>query len=251
MCVGAVSYATPPLTRAASVVAGPTRRIGGVLMRPPLVPSRFTPAHWLDTFEAQGRQVRGLTTAGLVTLTDEMVPALASAVLARLDPIELVKQTLDHDQVERELDLLVPFATEAILSRVEPVTLIEANLRPEQVEKLLDLYLGEVTTAVLARLDLTELVRRHVGLTSLTRDVLADIDLVGITELVIAELDLADIAQGVIDDIDLPSIIRASSTGVASDMVGDTRQSAASADDAVSAFFGRLRGSSSRDTAGP
>ena len=95
-----------------------------------------------------------------------------------------------------------------------------------------------VVDRVLAELDLTALVRDHVDIDAVVREV--DID------AIIARIDMVTLAETIIDGVDLPRIIRDSTTSVTSDVMTDVRSQGERADDAVSGLVDRVFGRAPR-----
>lgn len=105
-------------------------------------------------------------------------------------------------------------------------------------ESLLDAQVPKMADAILARLDVESLIADHIDVQKLVETVLDRIDL---TALARDRIDLAQLASEVIEEIDLPTIIRQSSSGVASEVVSGARATAATADEAVARFLTRRR----------
>lgn len=167
---------------------------------------------------ADGPVGRGIDlAAGLAqTLTHRAAgPARRMAQVAMRPP--LVPQALSPARAVHDLTV-----------RARRVGDSSAEAAAELFGTMLDAQVPKIADAVLARLDLrgiVEAVLERIDLTELARD----------------RIDLAQLASEVIDEIDLPSIIRESSTGVASDVVTGARASAATADEAVARFLARRR----------
>jgi hypothetical protein len=148
------------------------------------------------------------------------VPAVAVALVRRLDIAELVREHIDLEGVLLEVDV------DSVAGRLD-VNSVAARLDVE---------------AVIQRLDLNEIVRKGVDLDGLVGTV--DLDAAAARldlEAVIGRVDLAGLARQVLEEIDLPEIIRESTGSMASDTLRGVRMQTISADDAVGRAVDKLR----------
>ncbi len=214
LAVGASARLAETVTAAARRARPVLDPVARVALRPPLVPSQFHPAHWLEAVGREGAERRVVIERELSRLLDEVVPVLLAEVVRRAHLTELLLRYVDLDEVVAAVDL------DGAASRLD-VEAVVTRVDVDAVARRLDL------DAVLDRLDLTSIVLRRVDLEAIIDAVLADIDLVGLT----AE---------VIDAVDLPEIIRESTGSMASDTVRTARMQGISADEAVGRAMDRL-----------
>jgi hypothetical protein len=119
-----------------------------------------------------------------------------------------------------------------------------ASSAAERARADVDLLLREAIVRVLgvalATVDLTRIVREHVDLDAVVRE----LDLDAVVERVdldpvLARIDIASVARRVVDEIDLPEIVRESSGVLASEAVGGVRGGALHGDDALARVLSR------------
>lgn len=107
------------------------RPVADLILRPPLVPRQLQPESWLDAMVRHGSTVR----SELTPLVDRSVPAVAEAVMDRLDVNQLVAK-VDINAIIARLDM------NAIIARVD---------------------LGSVSRQVIDEVDLPEIIRESSG----------------------------------------------------------------------------------------
>ena len=153
---------------AATAVARRTRPllepVVGAALRPPGVPHRLQPGHWLSRMGSRGAAYRVIARNDLAELNDRLVPLVAAEVLRRVDVATLLTEQVDLDEVVSAVDL------DAAAERID-----------------LD--------RIVKRLDLTAIVLERVDLDAVVDAVLSRIDLVGLAEGVIDEIDLPDLIR--------------------------------------------------------
>lgn len=214
VAVGTAMYSldvVASLAERAAPVLGPVARTA---LRPPVLPPRLQPAHWLDTAARRGFLQRRATAHEVGVLLDELVPAVLDEVVRRTDLTALVLKYVDLDGVVEAVDL------DAAVSRVD-LDAVAQRLDLDAVALRLDIE------AVLNRLDLTQLVVQRVDLDVLVSEVLA-------------HLDLAGLAAEVIEAVNLPEIIRDSTGSMASETVMGARMQGIAADETVARIRDRL-----------
>ncbi len=261
--VGLTVGAAVVAVRTAHRLTAPVTRL---LWRPPLVPTRMQPATVVAEIASRGRADRVLARRRAEVLLDALVPAIAAAVVERLDLTRLVEQHVDLDQLVSTVDLdaavsrvdldaaVARVSIDAVLDRVD----LDAVVARVDIDAVIDrVDLNEVASrldvdAVVARADLDAAVARV--------DIDAVIDRVDLNEVasrldvdavvaradldaavarvdidaVIDRVDLVGIVEEVLDVIDLPGIIRDSTGSMASETVRGVRMTGISADDAIS-----------------
>lgn len=196
------------------------RPVADVLLRPPMVSSRYQPRTWLSALARRGDQQREELMRDLSHVLDLVVPALATAVLRRLDLTEVVKRYVDVDSVVADVDL------DAVVNRLDLMGIVR-----ERVD--LDLLVGTVDLDAAAEHLDVDAVARRLDLDA----VVARVDL----DAIIDRIDLVGLAEDVIAAVDLPEIIRESTGSVASDAVRGVRMQSISGDEAVGRAIDRLR----------
>ncbi len=191
-----------------------------VVLAPRFLTPRLRPATWLTRVARYGELRRVELTRRVADLLDVLVPAVAVALVRRLDIAELVREHIDLEGVLLEVDV------DSVAGRLD-VNSVAARLDVD---------------AVIQRLDLNEIVRKGVDLDGLVGTV--DIDAAAARldlEAVIGRVDLAGLARQVLEEIDLPEIIRESTGSMASDTLRGVRMQTISADDAVGRAVDKLR----------
>ena len=189
-------------------VAGP---LAGLVLRPPVVAERYQPGTWVVLAGRRGAVRRERLVVEVTALLDLLVPAIADALLRRMDLTEVVRRYVDLDDLVASVDL------DGAVSRVD-----------------LD--------AVVGRLDLDRIVRERVDLDGIVATV--DIDAVAARidiAAVIDRIDLVGLAEDVIAEVDLPEIIRESTGSMASETVRGVRMQGITADEAVGRAVDRFR----------
>jgi hypothetical protein len=148
---------------AATAVARRTRPlldpVVGATLRPPGLPERLQPGHWLSLLGIRGAAHRVTARNDLAELSDRLVPLVAAEVLRRVDVATLLAEQVDLDRVVSAVDL------DAAADRVD-------------VDRIVN------------RLDLTAIVLERVNLEAVVDAVLSHVDVVGLAEGVIDEIDL-------------------------------------------------------------
>jgi hypothetical protein len=152
----------------------------------------------------------------------------------------VVDTALRVTRVAKPLIMLLPRFSSTVMATPLGVWLAEESRRGEErrlslrrdLDSLVDTLVPQVVDVVLERLDLTRVVRQHVDVNEVARDV----DL----QAIVARLDLARLAEEVIDAVDLPEIIRESSGSVASETVRTVRMRGVAGDSSVSRVTERL-----------
>jgi hypothetical protein len=206
--VGVATGAARRLTALTGPVAAP---LTGLLLRPPVVAERYQPGTWLVAVAQRGADRRDPLRQEMTTLLDVLVPALAHALIRRLDLTEVVRRYVDLDVLVASVDL------DGAVTRVD-----------------LD--------AIAGRLDLDRIVRERVDLDGLVSTV--DIDAIAARidiDAVIDRIDLVGLAEDVIAEVDLPEIIRESTGSMASETVRGVRMQGITADEALGRAVDRFR----------
>lgn len=218
--VGVASSAGAAARPAGHRLAHLTSPVTAIVLRPPMVASRFQPITWLTGLAHLGEQRRAELLRALSELLDQLVPVLAEELLRRIDLTRAVRRYVDLDAVVADVDL----------------DAAAAHLDVDAVARRLDV------DAVVARLDLTRIVQDQVDLDAVVAGV--DLDAAAARldlEAVIDRIDLAGIAEQVINEVDLPGIIRGSTGSMASDTVTGVRMQSISGDEAIARAIDRLR----------
>ena len=175
---------------AATVVARRTRPLVdpvlGVALRPPGLPDRLQPGHWLSFLGSRGAAHRTEATQDLSRLTERLVPLLAAEVLRRVDVATLLAEQVDLDRVVAAVDL-------------------------DAAAERLDL------DRIVTRLDLTGIVLERVDLDALVEAVISRIDLVGLAEGVIDEIDLPGLIRESTGSMASETVRGARMQGIAAD----------------------------------
>ena len=206
-----------------------TRPVARLVLSPPLLDRRYQPRTLLGALVRRGEHRRDELAQELSEVLDAVVPALAAAVLRRINLTDLVKRYVDLDSVVAEVDI------EAVVNRLDLTQIVR-----ERVD--LDLLVAGVDLdAAAARLDL-DAVAARMDIDAIARRL--DLD------AVVDRLDLVGIAENVIAEVDLPEIIRESTGSVASDAVRGVRMQSISGDEAVGRAIDRLRLRRGRTTQG-
>jgi hypothetical protein len=215
--VGVATGAARRLTALTGPVAAP---LTGLLLRPPVVAERYQPGTWLVAVAQRGADRRDPLRQEMTTLLDVLVPALAHALIRRLDLTEVVRRYVDLDVLVASVDL------DGAVTRVD-----------------LDAIAGRLDIdAVIGRLDLDRIVRERVDLDGLVSTV--DIDAIAARidiDAVIDRIDLVGLAEDVIAEVDLPEIIRESTGSMASETVRGVRMQGITADEALGRAVDRFR----------
>ena len=209
--VGVASSAGAAARPVGHRLADLTSPVTAVVLRPPMVASRFQPITWLTGLAHLGEQRRAELLRALSELLDQLVPVVAQEVLRRMDLTGAVQRFVDLDAVVAGVDL------DAVARRLD-------------------------VDAVVARLDLTRIVQDQVDLDAVVAGV--DLDAVAArldVDAVIERIDLAGLAEEVIAEVDLPGIIRGSTGSMASDTVTGVRMQSISGDEAITRVVDRLR----------
>lgn len=202
--------------RLVSLTAPISRPVLGVALHPPLLDERYHPATMLGGLARRGQVRRTAISRDLMALLDIVVPAVTTALIARMDLTEMVRRYVDLDGLVAGVDI-------------------------DGIAAQLDL------DAVVERLDLNAIVREQVDLDGLVGGV--DIDAIAARidiEAVINRIDLVSLVEVVIAEIDLPEIIRESSGSMASETVRGVRMQGFTADEALGRAVDRFRPLKSR-----
>ena len=201
----------------AGAVARPVARL---MLSPPLLDPRYQPRTWLSVLARRGERRRDELVQDISELLDIVVPAVAAAVLRRINLTEVVKRYVDLDSVVAEVDI------EAVVDRLDLNEIVREHLDLDELVAGVDL------DAAVARLDVDAVASRL--------DLDAVVDRLDI-DAVIGRLDLVGIAENVIAEVDLPEIIRESTGSMASEAVRGVRMQGISGDEAVGRAIDRLR----------
>jgi len=256
----AVLTVTAVLIRYAADVARRRRR---VLPQLPFVPAVVRRRGLLGTVAQAVAHPASAAVGAIAAVADEVVPAAARGILARLDVPALVREYVDIDRLAALLDV------DAVVARVDIERVID-RLDLDAIAARLDLdpLVDKVDIArvldrldldaIAARLDLDTLVDKvdiarvldRVDLDAIVATVDLDraVDRVDV-DRVIARTDLAGLARYVVEEIDLPGLLRASTGSVTSEMVRSVRDQGADADRAVERLVDRLLHRQGRRTA--
>jgi hypothetical protein len=163
VALGAAVTVARPIVAVSSVlgrlVAPVAGRAWSIVLRPPLVPERWTPASVGARLADEGRQLRFSTgedaTAATGQALDLLVPAVLEPVLDRLDLTGIVLERVDLEAlVSAVLDSID--LTGVVLERVD---------------------LKRVVESALSSIDLTEVVRTQVDMASLAEEVIEEVNL--------------------------------------------------------------------------
>ncbi len=133
-----------PAARVVRPVTRVARPVTRVVLRPPLVPSRFHPERLLAAVSRQGGGRRPDPVRQLTALLDLIVPAIANALLSRID-LNQVVATVDLNRAVEGLDL------NAVVDRLD----LEAVIAK--------LDLAGLAEGVIAEVDLAEIIRQSTG----------------------------------------------------------------------------------------
>jgi hypothetical protein len=196
------------LVGAARPVAVP---LSELVLWPPVVAERYQPGTWVVLAGHRGAARRERLVVEVTALLDLLVPAVADALLRRMDLTDVGRRYVDLDGLVASVDL------DEAVGRVD-----------------LD--------AVVGRLDLDRIVRERVDLDGIVATV--DIDAVAARidiDAVISRIDLVGLAEDVIAEVDLPEIIRDSTGSMASETVRGVRMQGITADEAVGRAVDRFR----------
>jgi len=151
----------------ARVVVRPVTRM---VLRPPLVPSRFHAERLLSAVGRQGGGRRPELARQLSSLLDLIVPAIANALLARIDLTKIVAERVDLNQVVAAVDLdkaVEQLDLDAVVARLDLDALIAR------------LDLAGLAEGVIAEVDLAEIIRQSSG--SVASDTVQGVRLQGIS----------------------------------------------------------------------
>ena len=224
--VGLTVAAAVVTVRTAQRVTAPLTRL---LWHPPLVPQRMHPATLVAEVAKLGRSDRVLLQRRAEALLDALVPAIAAALVERLDLTRLVEQHVDLDELVSTVDLdaavsrvdldaaVARVAIEAVLDRVD-LDAVVARVDLDAAVSRVDI------DAVLDRVDLNEVAKRLDVDAVVAR---ADLD------AAIDRVDLIGIVEEILDVIDLPGIIRDSTGSMASETVRGVRMTGINVDEAL------------------
>jgi hypothetical protein len=215
--VGAVSG----LGRRFAAVTGPLARpVVGLVLRPPVVAERYRPGTWLVVAARRGADRRDLVAQQLTALLDVLVPAVAHALLRRMDLTEVVRRYVDLDGLVASVDLDVAVSRvdlDAVVGRLDLDRIVRERVDLDRIVSTVDI------DAIAARIDIDAIAAR------------IDID------AVLNRIDLVGLAEDVIAEVDLPEIIRESTGTMASDTVRGVRMQGITADEAIGRAVNRLR----------
>jgi hypothetical protein len=198
-------------------------RVAEVVGRPRLLRRPLETAEgYLGRWHARGVSEQARNQALLAEFARRLAPAVAEAVLTRLDLSQLVEQMPIEAVMERvDLDaLLARVDMDAVLDRID----VDALLDRIDVEGLLDRI---DVQRIVQRVDVDALVQRV--------DVDAIVARVDVDSMV-ARLDMAPI----VDELDIANIVRESTNTVGGDLVDGARVSAMRVDRFVARFTDRV-----------
>jgi len=158
----------------------------GAALRPPGLPERLQPGHWLSRLGSRGAAHRATATQDLSQLSERLVPLVAAEVLRRVDVASLLIEQVDLDRVVSAVDL------DAAAARLD-------------IDRIVN------------RLDLTAIVLERVDLDAVVDAVLSRVDLVGLAEGVIDEIDLPDLIRESTGSMASETVRGARMQGIAAD----------------------------------
>ncbi|GAA4756950.1 hypothetical protein GCM10023350_48240 [Nocardioides endophyticus] len=211
LALSAVGLAAGVGRRVVGVARPVAAPLTGLVLRPPVVAERYQPGTWVVVAGHRGAARRERLVVEVTTMLDLLVPAIADALLRRLDLTDVVRRYVDLDDLVASVDL------DKAVRRVD-------------------------IDAVIGRLDLDRIVRERVDLDGIVATV--DLDAVAARidiDAVISRIDLVGLAEDVIAEVDLPEIIRESTGSMASETVRGVRMQGISADEAVGRAVDRFR----------
>jgi hypothetical protein len=180
--VAVVSAATAAVRRTRPLVDP----VVGAALRPPGLPSRLQPGHWLSRLGRRGAAHRVGARNDLAEIGDRLVPLVAAEVLRRVDVATLLAEQVDLDRVVCAVDL------DAAAERID-----------------LD--------RIVNRLDLTAIVLERVDLDVIVDAVLSRVDLVVLAEGVIDEIDLPGLIRESTGSMASETVRGARMQGIAAD----------------------------------
>jgi hypothetical protein len=170
---GAVAYEVAGRVAGRMAVAG--RSIAGGVLRLPLADERLGPLRWLAE---RGHRERAAAAADLQQLAAALVPAVAAAVLDRLDLTALVRDRVALDALITEVDVDAVAArvdVDAVGTRVD----VDAIARRVDLDAIVDrLDLVALANRVIDGIDLPEIIRESTG--SVTGDLVRGVRMQGI-----------------------------------------------------------------------
>jgi hypothetical protein len=230
LSIGMAVAASRTAGRMVAVSTGFVRPWVELVLRPPLVPTRYSPQRGLDLLADRGRWSRSQGEREVRALVDQLLPIVVDAVLDRIDLTQVVLDRVKLMRIVDEVDV------NAVAARLDLDPIIN-RVPIDHVLELVDI------DGVVARVNLDPIIAR-VNVNAIA----AEIDL----DAIVSRIDLAGLANQVIDEIDLPEIIRESSGAIASETVVGVRMQGIEADERVNRIMDRLllrrRG---RDSVGP
>jgi hypothetical protein len=104
--------------RGMRAVAGPlVGAVAGIALRPPLVIESYQPVTWLRWLAQQGEDQRSAWQQEASDLLDVVVPAVAAALLQRLNVTDIVRRHVDFDELIETVDLAG--LTETVIAEVD------------------------------------------------------------------------------------------------------------------------------------
>jgi hypothetical protein len=146
VAASAVSTGEAVGRRVGSALAPVARPVVGMALRPPLLHPRYQPATLLLRAAHRGDRHRIAITDDLSDLLDVLVPAVADALLRRMDLTRVVSTYVDIDKVVAGVDL------DAIVKRLDLNKIVR-----EQVD------LVGLTESIIDEIDLPEIIRESTG----------------------------------------------------------------------------------------
>lgn len=124
--------------------------IARLMLKPPLVPAAFAPASVVNGLATRGNRVRAAATTELDTASSLLVPAVADAVLARIDLTDIVLRRVDLVRI-----------VDAVLDRIDLTELVIQRVDLDAVAARLDLV--GIADYVIEAVDLPEIIRSSTG----------------------------------------------------------------------------------------
>lgn len=167
--IGGGAVAGDVIGRVAGRLADAGRSIAGAVSRLPLVEGRLGRPRALSLLAERGHRERVAAAADLQRLVAALVPAIASAVLDRLDLTALVRDRVALDILIAEVDL------DAVAARID----VDAVARRVDLDAIVDrLDLVDLTNRAIDGIDLPEIIRESTG--SISGDMVRGVRMHGI-----------------------------------------------------------------------
>jgi len=241
-----------------------------LVLRPPLVPRRWQPAHGMQLVVERWQRDRAVTLRALRRWSAAALPGGVDAALGQVDVEQVATVVLNRVDLDalvadtvRRLD--VEAVILAVLQGVDLTRIASTAIESPDIDRVVRDALGrldvdEVAAQLLDQVDLTQLVLDRVDLgrvvdgaldrLDLTSIVVNQVDLGGVvaaalrqvdlTQIVRHQVDLLALADYIVEGIDLPDIIRDSTGSVASEAVVGLRMQGVDADVVVGRIVDRM-----------